>query len=226
MDSEKLSAYTPHISIRVCGKEWHLERAHNLEELWDAMSAAPDDDFDDERLPYWTELWPASVALCQWLQEQRSTIAGKRCLDLGCGLGLTALVGQWLGARVLAMDYEQEALNFAALNAQHNAVPSPLWAVMDWRHPAVAAGSIDVLWGGDIMYETRFVAPVLSFLEHSLAPQGRAWVAEPGRRVYDAFRTALHQRGWNGRRVFSRVIEPLYAQPVPVTVHVWELTRR
>ena len=102
----------------------------------------------------------------------------------------------------------------------------PLWAVMDWRAPAVRAGSIDVLWGGDIMYETRFVAPVLQFLDHALAPDGRAWVAEPGRSVYDAFRTGMHQRGWDGRRVFTRKVEALYAQPVPVTVQIWELTRR
>ena len=44
--------------------------------------------------------------------------------------------------------------------------------------------------------------------------------------VYDAFLQALHGGGWQGRRVFSAEVEPLYAQPVPVTVHVWEISRR
>ena len=165
------------------------------------------DDFADERLPYWTELWPASVALADWLALRREEIVGRPCLDLGCGLGLTAMVGQGLGARVTAVDYEEEALRFARKNAATNGVPQPFW-----RRPAVAAGCMARVWGGDIMYEKRFVAPVLHFLDRALAPDGAAWVAEPGRTVYEAFLCALHNGGWQGRQVFSRVVEPIYAR--------------
>ena len=161
-----------------------------------------------------------------WLAQQQSAIAGRPCLDMGCGLGLTAMVGQWLGANMTAMDYEEDALRFAARNAALNGVPQPLWTVMDWRRPAVRARSMQRIWGGDIMYEKRFVAPVLRFLDHALAPDGAAWVAEPGRTVYDAFLHALQSGGWQGRRVYRETVEPLYAQPVPVTVHVWEICRR
>ena len=136
------------------------------------------------------------------------------------------MVGQWLGAQVIGMDYEEEALRFASLNARHNGVSPPLWTVMDWRQPAVRPRSIFRLWGGDIMYEKRFVAPVMRFLSHVLADDGAAWVAEPGRGVYEAFLQALHGGGLEGRRVFSERVEPLYAQPVPVTVAVWEIRRR
>ena len=200
------------IQVTACGRRWELLRAANLEELWEAMTEDPRN-FEDERLPYWTELWPSSLVLARWLELRREELVGRRCLDLGCGLGLTALVGAWLGANVLGLDYEMDAIRFAARNAAHNGVrPGPLWAVM--------------IWGGDIMYEKRFVAPVMRFLEHALSPDGVAWVAEPGRSVYDAFLQALHGGGWQGRRVFSAEVEPLYAQPVPVTVHVWEISRR
>lgn len=224
-ETHGLTEYTPHISVRAAGRLWRLTRAADLEQLWDAMTASPDD-FDDERLPYWTELWPSSVALAGWLAQQRQSIAGQACLDIGCGLGLTAMVGQWLGAKMTAMDYEEAALHFAARNADINEVPQPLWTVMDWRRPAVRARSMHRIWGGDIMYEKRFVAPVLRFLDHALAPDGAAWVAEPGRTVYDAFLHALQNGGWQGRRVYHETVDPLYAQPVPVTVHVWEISRR
>lgn len=219
-----LAAYCPQISVRAAGRLWRLERAADLEALWEAMTADADD-FADERLPYWTELWPASVALADWLALRQEEIVGRPCLDLGCGLGLTAMVGQGLGARVTAVDYEEEALRFARKNAATNGVPQPFWMVMDWRRPAVAAGCMARVWGGDIMYEKRFVAPVLHFLDRALAPDGAAWVAEPGRTVYEAFLCALHNGGWQGRQVFSRVVEPIYAQPVPVTVRVWEIRR-
>lgn len=220
-------AYSPHIQVNACGRLWQLERAADLESLWEAMTACPTpSDFeDDERLPYWTELWPSSVALAEWLHQRRHEIMGKACLDLGCGLGLTALVGQWLGARVVGMDYEADALRFARRNAALNGIAQPLWTVMDWRRPALAPGSIACLWGGDIMYETRFVKPVLDFLDYALAPDGRAWVAEPCRSVYEAFQTGFLNRGWQGQRVYSQTVDPLYAQPARVTVHVWELQR-
>ena len=71
-----LAAYCPQISVRAAGRLWRLERAADLEALWEAMTADADD-FADERLPYWTELWPASVALADWLgRDRRSSLPG------------------------------------------------------------------------------------------------------------------------------------------------------
>ena len=92
--------------MAAAGRQWRLTRAADLEELWDAMTADPHN-FEDERLPYWTELWPSSVALAGWLAARQEEIAGRVCLDLGCGLGLTALVGQWLGALQFSLFHPQ-----------------------------------------------------------------------------------------------------------------------
>ncbi len=218
-----LTEYTPQLVVRVGGKDWHLERAADLEALWNAMGET--DWGDDERLPYWTELWPSSVALGEWLVAHKDVITGRCCLDMGCGLGLTAMIGAWLGARVVAMDYEPQALHFAARNAVRNGVPSPLWTVMDWRMPGVRASAFDCVWGGDIMYERRFVEPVLDFLAHVLSPQGVAWVAEPNRSVYAHFRSLLDRRGWRSRPLSTENVSALYEQPSGITVTIWELRR-
>lgn len=211
------------IRLRLCGRKWLLYRPADLETLWEGMT---EEAFAaDERLPYWVELWPASLALGLWLQQKQDRIAGKRCLDLGCGLGLTAQIGAWLGARVLAVDYEPEALAYARKNTDANAVPSPLWTVMDWRQPALAAGSVDYIWGGDILYENRFVTPVFDCIDHALSEHGAVWIAEPGRDAYDAFRRALLSRGWRARCVARHRVESPHVRTVPVPVKLWELTR-
>ncbi len=227
MTETRLSAYSPKVCVTVAERLFTLHRAASLEELWDAMTQDTHNTayIDDERLPYWTEVWPAGVALAQWLWQSKAQIQGKTCLDLGCGLGLTALVGQWAGAHVIGMDYEEDALHFAMKNANSNNIAAPLWLVMDWRRPAIKKGSIDVLWGGDIMYERRFVQPVINFLDFVLAEHGYAWIAEPCRSVYDAFRSAVHEKGWGAKRVYETAIDPIYAQPARVKVHVWELRR-
>ncbi len=220
------TAYSPGISVTVCGRNWNLQRAADLETLWQAMV---DSELNsDERLPYWTELWPASIALAEHIQSAQKHVKKKRCLDLGCGLGLTALVGAWLGAHVVGMDYEPQALAFAARNTQLNHIPlhqAPLWTAMDWRHPALKRYSMDVVWGGDIMYEKRFVEPVLNCIDHVLAPHGRAWLAEPGRNIYTLFQAALDERGWHSRLLRTRPTLALYRQQYTVPVRLWEITR-
>ena len=214
-------SWQPFLTVNACGRDWTLERAADMEALWESMTEFT----EDERLPYWTELWPSSLVLADWLYQRRESLRGQPCLDLGCGIGLTALVAQWLGADVIGMDYEPEALRFARRNAEHNAVPQPLWTVMDWRKPAVKRRSLRFIWGGDIMYEQRFAAPVLDFLEYALAEGGAAWVAEPSRAVYDTFRSMLVNRRWAGRCVWEKNIEALYPQERPVPVRIWEIHR-
>ena len=214
----------PSIELNTCGRVWQLVRYADVETLWARMGE--DAWNEDERLPYWTELWPAGIALCSWLFQRQDAIRGHICVDMGCGLGLTAMVAQWLGARVLALDYEPEALRCARESAARNQTASPLWTVMDWRRPALAPRCARYLWGGDIMYEARFATPILDFMEYALAPGGYAWLAEPCRSVYDAFRNALHSRGWVGRCVCEQPVDACYAQSVPVTVRIWEVARQ
>lgn len=221
MGKDDWSDWKPEIRVHVCGREWILERAADMECLWNAMTELT----EDERLPYWTELWPSSLALAEWLYAQRERVHEQPCMDLGCGLGLTALVGQWLGARVIGADYEPEAVAHAQRNAARNQISQPGWLVMDWRHPAVQPHSLQFVWGGDIMYEKRFAAPVLDFFEYALTEDGIAWIAEPSRTVYDSFRSLLQGRKWSSRCVFEKVTAPLNPQPCPVPVRIWELCK-
>ena len=46
---------------------------------------------DDERLPYWAELWPSAIGLARYLDRDVS-LRGQHVLELGCGLGLLGVV--------------------------------------------------------------------------------------------------------------------------------------
>ncbi len=206
------------LTVQAAGRTWTLERPADLESLWQSLDE--DDPEAEEHIPYWVELWPATLALCDWLTRQDLT--GRTCLDLGCGLGLSALVASGLGARVVGMDYERDALYFAARNARLNAVPQPLWLCMDWNRPGFAPRSFDHIWGGDIFYEQRFFEPLERLLLHSLAPGGRVWFGDPERTVSQAVWPRFARRGW---RVANRgqVVVPF--EGARMTVNVWELSR-
>lgn len=153
---------------------------------------------EDERLPYWVEPWPSGLALARWLIERPSLVAGKRCLDVGCGLGLTAMVAASLGGKVLAVDYASEALSHARLSARENGVLVD-FAVMDWRAPALRPGAFDLALAADVMYEQRFMEPLLQLFDHVLAPDGRVLLADPERPFMKDFLGACEERGYSQR---------------------------
>lgn len=185
------------VEAEVEGRLWRLSRPADLESLWDSLGQ---EQFgDDERLPYWVELWPAAVLLARFIAANPQLVAGRACLDAGCGLGLPALVAASAGARVLAFDYEPQALAYAHRNAALNlrgGEAEPLFAVLDWRAPAVPKGAAEVILGADILYERRFFEPVAAFLEYALAPGGRVFIADPERSVSAGTADRLRVKGW------------------------------
>ncbi|PIE68977.1 MAG: methyltransferase [Deltaproteobacteria bacterium] len=181
------------LTVTIAERTWTLERIADLETLWDLM----DDDDDDDHIPYWVEVWPASLALAAWFESHPESLQGQRCLDLGCGLGLTALVAASLGARVTALDHTWSAVHFARKNTILNHVtPSPLWVQMDWCRPAFQPSMFDSIWGGDILYEQRFFDPLLALFRHALAPCGRIILCSPDRTVTRPVWGRLIQEGW------------------------------
>jgi predicted nicotinamide N-methyase len=208
--------------VEAAGRLWRILRSDSLETLWEGIVNDPGK-LRDERLPYWTELWPSSIVLADFLEARRDMLQGRVCLDVGCGLGLTALAGRWLGARVLAMDYEAEALRHVAVNAEANGTPAPWFLLADWRRPAIRAGALDVCWAADVLYEKRAIDPLRRFLGHVLDPmEGVAWIADPGRTACARFVDALREEGWSVVRALRRDCEALHPQSALVPVDVWE----
>ena len=208
------------LTVEELGRTWLLNRMADLETLWENMSH---EEFgEDERMPYWAELWPASLLLTRWLSRRHEDIQGRMCLDVGCGLGLTAIVGGWLGAKVVGMDHQWPAVFFSRENAALNNVPQPLWTRMDWSSPAFKPGVFDFMWAGDIIYEKRFHQPLMALFKEHLAPSGRIWLAEPGRSVSHEVWDKLRQQGFTATKLFS---EPVPVEGYHVTVNLWEVRK-
>ncbi len=191
------------LRLALAGREFILRRDQDMEALWESLGA---EGFgEDERMPYWAEVWPASLLLAAWLWKRREEVAGKRCLDIGCGMGLSALAGAAWGGRVTAVDYEEAAIAHAARNARENALRVDL-AVMDWRRPCFAPGRFDLAWGSDILYETRFYDALVPLFRRMLAPGGRIWLSQPWRQVSEPVWAALAADGFRVARLHEESV--------------------
>jgi predicted nicotinamide N-methyase len=204
-----------HVSVAVAGGEIHLETPRSADELINEI------DFEhDERLPYWADVWPSSTALAGVVAEMSG--AGKRALELGCGLGLVTIGALRAGFDVLATDYYEDALLFARRNGLSATGREPRTRHVDWRAFPSDLGTFDLVLASDVLYEREYATLVADAIVASLAPGGVALVADPGRVALLSFVTACEQRGCT---VGIRTRVPWTDGTAKQTITIHEITR-
>jgi predicted nicotinamide N-methyase len=154
----------------------------------------------EQNLPYWAELWPSGVALAAKIAREPVIMQGKRVLELGCGLGVTAVAALRAGADLLVTDYSPEALALCSLNALEQAGTQPRTLRVNWRNPGPnlhgAGDEFPVVLAADVLYEGRDVDPLVALVEQVVAPDGELLLAEPGRPPAAQFLGSIGARGW------------------------------
>jgi predicted nicotinamide N-methyase len=179
-------------------------------------------------MPYWALLWPSGMALAEALLASPEIARQGRTLELGCGLGVTAIAALRAGATLWTADCFAEALAFCRYNALRNTGQRPYPLLLDWRNEAgreacVAVGPFALVLAADVLYEPEDVAPLLDLVPRLLAPGGAFWLAEPGRRVSLTFTRAAAEHGWRDDPAEYERVWPHETKPARVTVHRYTL---
>ena len=171
-----------------------------LEDLVDRAALLRDDVVPEP--PYWAHLWIGARALARDLAES-SDLAGRRVLDLGCGLGLPGLVAAACGASVVFADYEPAALEFVRASVARNGFQNVRCVTLDFTRDAVAE-RFDVILGAEVVYDPRSYDPLCEFLDRHLAPGGSIRLTDAFRSDAERFFAALRARGFDGERAARR----------------------
>jgi predicted nicotinamide N-methyase len=182
---------------------------------------------DPERhLPYWAEIWPSGIVLAGMVARDPGRFAGQRVLEIGPGIGVTAVAALHAGADLVVADVSPGALALCALNARDQTAREPQTLWMNWRIPSpklfeVAGEGFAIVLAADVLYEREDIMPLLRLLERVLAPGGELWLAEPGRTPAERFVEAVKRRGWSGwsEECDSPVPDPHDGELDVVTVH-------
>ncbi len=150
----------------------------------------------DEYMPYWASLWPSALLLAdevaRW--ERPDGANDLHVVELGCGLGLVGVVAALCGYQVTWTDYDDEALAFAERNASLNGISNISIRLIDWR-ASYADLRADRLLAADVLYETRHLEPVVSFIARHLGRNGVALVSDPARSTADRFGVVAGEHG-------------------------------
>ncbi len=204
--------------VTIAGRAIELRRPESADALLELIS---EEQFDqDDRLPYWAEVWPSSRVLAQRV----AALAGqeRRLLELGCGVGLVSIAAAQAGFDVVASDYYQEAVEFTDSNARLNGQGRVAARLIDWRDYPQDLGLFDVIAASDVLYERPNAALVAAAIDRSLAPQGVALISDPGRQLASQFPPACEEFGL---RVENIEEVPFVGESTSLTVYVYKVRR-
>jgi SAM-dependent methyltransferase len=184
----------------------------------DVLDQIPEKAYDkDKFLPYWAELWPSSGIMLNYLKNCELTTPQSTIIELGCGLGIISTFLSLLGHTVVATDISYEALLFAKINSEQNKTRTHPCCV-DWRVLPFKS-RFDLIVASDILYESRWIDPVLTCCKHLLKPGGKAIIADPCRTFWQEFKRRSFEKGFHSTVAFTDIVKPQN-----ITVEILELT--
>lgn len=184
------------VKLPLSGVIWRVTKPNDIDAL---LTLAEND--PEENLPYWAALWPSGIALADEILIEPELVQTGRVLELGTGLGVTAMAALSVGADLIITDYAEESIQLAAYNITENELPEPSAMQMNWREPSQAfrdltGDGFPVVLAADVLYEQRDIEPLLDLVEWLAAPGGLLWLAEPRRQSATTFIEQAAERGW------------------------------
>ena len=181
-----------------------------------------EDDFaEDERLPYWADVWPSARVLAEYVATLQPD--GRRLLELGCGAGLVSVAAALAGFEVTASDYYEDALRFTALNVLVNTGLLIETREADWRRFPHDMGRFDLVVASDVLYEREYATLVASVLDRTMTGRATALIGDPGRLAAPEFVEQCKERGMP-TAILDRV--PYEDGAVRQTIDLYEVRRR
>jgi predicted nicotinamide N-methyase len=171
-------------TVALGGRTVRMLRPRDGDAVLDELLA--EDDPEEERLPFWTQLWPSGTALARTVAGR--PLAGRRVLELGCGLGLVSVAAALAGGEVLAVDRSPEAVTFTAANAARNgAQVRTAVCAFDQPEPLLAEAPWDLVLAADVLYTRENVNAASRLFHRLVAPTGTLILADPNRKGAQGF---------------------------------------
>jgi predicted nicotinamide N-methyase len=184
--------------LDISGIKIKLVHVVNIDELYEELIRKGDthEDVQDERIPYWADLWPSAIALSQYIVNTNSIGKNSQVLEIGCGLSLPGIVAGKFSNRIILTDYIKEPLDFAKHNWKLNNDHTAQFDILDWRKPGNTFKA-DIVLASDVAYEKRSFKYLIGAFRKLVSPRGFILMSEPNRQYAHEFFISLKDKGFD-----------------------------
>lgn len=183
------------LAMHVGGDAWRLRVLSDTQQFHDPDGHGEALGVSSAQWSLFGQVWPAGQLLAQAMHG--FDIAGKRILELGCGIGLASLVLQRRGAQVTASDVHPLAEPFLTYNAALNALDAVAYRQLRWDVPLPTLGRFDLIIASDVLYEASQVALLAGVIERHANDTAEVLVTDPGRGNSSRFSRILAAQGFS-----------------------------
>ena len=181
-------------TVRVGGVDTLIRSLLDRQQFDDPDGAAERLGISSSNWPLFGMVWPSALVLADHLQ--RIELAGRRVLEVGCGLALASLVAQRRGAQVTASDIHPLTEPFLRENLRLNALPPLRYEPGDWATPNPALGRFELIVGSDVLYDRGLPAVLCAFIDRHAEPRAEVVIVDPDRGNRPAFNRGMEALGF------------------------------
>lgn len=145
--------------------------------------------------PYWAKIWPAGIALTNFLQSNKHWVENKKVLEIGAGIGLPSFSIANNVSNILISDHSLDAVelmhkNIAHLQENNKDLNNIHAAVLDWNNfPNLIKAETIIL--SDVNYAPEQFEPLIGLLKKFILEGSTIILSTPQRIMASSFVEAL-----------------------------------
>jgi len=173
----------------------HLRTLRDNQEFSDDDGVAEKLGISSATWPLFGIVWPSGEVLAHLMSDYQ--IAGKRILEVGCGIALSSLVLNHRHADITATDYHPEAGNFLQENTELNDDEEIPFIRTGWGDEDSGLGEFDLIIGSDLLYERGHAEMLSDFIDDHAKPHCEVIIVDPGRAHHARFSKQMVGLGYS-----------------------------
>jgi len=182
-------------TFEFCEVDIHVRTLRDTLQFLDVNGVAEKLGISSAEWPYFGIIWASGEVLARHMFTVE--IAGKRILEVGCGIALASLVLNQRMANITSTDYHPEVEHFLIENVKLNKGEKIPFFRMDWKDQNSDLGTFDLIIGSDLLYERNHVEMLAGFIDRHARRQCEVIIVDPGRGQHARFSKKMIGLGYS-----------------------------
>jgi ETFB lysine methyltransferase len=181
-------------TLSLGGLDYRIRSLLDRQQYSDPDGAAERAGISSASWPLFGLVWPSARVLAGAMQT--FDIAGKRILEIGCGLGLASLVLQRRGGNITASDMHPMAAAFLTENLLLNRLTPIRFQTGSWANADPELGKFDLIIGSDLLYEQDQPDILSRFIDRHSHSRVEVVIVDPDRGHRARFNRGMASLGY------------------------------